>query len=424
MGVNEPYFDFGNFNAEITVPGNYVVWSTGVLQDPEKVFAPAILERYKASLTSDSVSLIIGMEDLAKNAVTAKNAWNTWIYSAGNVPDLSFALSDHYMWQSVSLVVDPSTKRRTVVNTAFDPGHKDFFDVNFYSKRTVEVMSKDFPGVPYPYPHITVFDGLDQMEYPMMVNDNPLESKAETIELTDHEIFHTFFPFYMGINQTKYAWMDEGWATIGEWYISPKIDSTLEDDYGMDRIKKSTGKDFDLPLIIPSTETKLSYYINAYPKPGLIYLYLKDMLGDELFRKAIQYYMAQWNGKHPIPWDFFNCVNKASGQNLDWFWKNWFYEWASMDLAIKNVAVKGTNYKVTVQNKGGRPVPIYLQVKFADGTRKTYHETAMKWKDGKTEFVITINEKKEVTRMKLKNLYVPDANDSDNDWGGNVRLKR
>ncbi|HEY6160987.1 MAG TPA: peptidase, partial [Bacteroidia bacterium] len=210
MGVNEPYFDFGNFNAEVTVPKDYVVWGTGVLQNPETVLAPNILERYKASLTSDSVSLVVGMEDLAKNAVTAKNAWNTWVFRAEDVPDFSFAISDHYVWQSVSTVVDPSTKRRTVINTAFNPEHTDFFDVNFFSRRTVEVMSNDFPGVPYPYPHITVFDGLDQMEYPMMVNDNPLESKAETVELTDHEIFHTFFPFYMGINQTKYAWMDEG----------------------------------------------------------------------------------------------------------------------------------------------------------------------------------------------------------------------
>ena len=88
-------------------------------------------------------------------------------------------------------------------------------------------MSYVFPKWPFPYPHITVFDGLDQMEYPMMVNDNPVESRAESITLTDHEMFHTMFPFYLGTNETKYAWMDEGWATIGEWLISPLIDLPL-----------------------------------------------------------------------------------------------------------------------------------------------------------------------------------------------------
>jgi hypothetical protein len=110
-------------------------------------------------------------------------------------------------------------------------------------------MSYRFPAWPYPYPHETVFDGLDQMEYPMMVNDNPLSDHAESVELTDHEIFHTMFPFYMGVNETKYAWMDEGWATIGEWLISPMIDSSLVDPYGVSAVEITAGRETDLPII-------------------------------------------------------------------------------------------------------------------------------------------------------------------------------
>src|SRR5258708_13950496 len=130
-------------------------------------------------------------------------------------------------------------------------------------------MSYKFQAWPYPYAHETVFDGLDQMEYPMMVNDNPLDKREDAIELTDHEIFHTMFPFYMGINETKYGWMDEGWATIGEWLISPIIDSSVVDEYTMSAIDKFSGFETDLPIMTLTTDlsTPLSNFLNSSDKP-------------------------------------------------------------------------------------------------------------------------------------------------------------
>ena len=415
LGNNESYFDFGNFNAEITVPKNYAVWATGELQNANEVFKEHIINKITASKNSDQPVFVIDSLDLEKNNVTIKNKWNTFKFKATNVLDFAFAVSDHYLWESSSMIIDSVSKRKATINTVFNKIHQDYFSVHSFSRKTVEVMSYDFPAVPYPYSHITVFDGLDQMEYPMMVNDNPVEDRAESIELTDHEIFHMLFPFYMGINQTKYAWMDEGWATIGEWYISPIIDSTLTDEYGLDRMKEISGSEDDVPLIIPATENKNSYFVNAYPKPALVYWYLKDMLGDDLFRKSIQQYMSDWNGKHPIPWDFFNSVNIASGQDLNWFWQKWFYDYGSIDLGIKTIAKKDSIYDVIVEMKGNKPVPIYLNVEFSDGTKKEFHHSAMIWKNGNKEFTFTINENKRISKLLLKNTYVPDVNEKDNE---------
>ena len=416
LGNNESYFDFGNFNAEITVPKNYVVWATGELQNASEVFKEGIVNKINLASSSEKIINVIDSIDLKNKNVTISNKWNTFKFKASNVPDFTFAISNHYIWQSSSMIVDATKNRKAIINTAFNQKHKDYFLVHNFSRKTVEVMSFDFPGVPYPYPHITVFDGLDQMEYPMMVNDNPSPNSEYCIELTDHEIFHTLFPFYMGTNQTKYAWMDEGWATIGEWYISPKIDSTLEDDYGVEAVRESSGRDWDVPLIINSTEMKQSYFVNAYPKPGLIYWYLKDMLGDELFRKSIQQYMNNWNGKHPIPWDFFNSVNVASSIDLNWFWKAWFYDFGSIDLAIKNVLKKDSGYEVTIEMKGTKPVPIYLNASFEDGTKKQFHQSAMAWKNGNKEFTVSINANKPISKIVLKNTYVPDVNEKDNSY--------
>jgi hypothetical protein len=337
VGSQEFYNDFCHFNAEITVPGDYQVWATGNLKNAEAVYNDKYVKLINQAGQSNEITDIVTEADLKTGDITKKNATNTWKFEADSVTDLALATSNHYIWKASSLVVDPKTGRRTRVDAVFNPAHKDYFEVINYARKTVEAMSYQFPKWPYPYPHETVFDGLDQMEYPMMVNDNPVERTEDAIELTDHEIFHTMFPFYMGINETKYAFMDEGWATIGEWLISPIIDTTILDPYGVDAVNMSAGTEQDAPIMtLTPGLTGIAKFTDNYPKPGLGYLYLKDLLGDELFTKALHNYISLWHGKHPMPYDFFNCINTGAGMNLNWFWKSWFFD-TGMPMYSKNI---------------------------------------------------------------------------------------
>src|SRR5690606_2768145 len=247
-----------------------------------------------------------------------------------------------------------------------------------------QTMSFDFPGISYPYSHLTVVDGLDQMEYPMMINDNPTSTRFDGITLTTHEIFHQYFPFLMCTNQSKYAFMDEGWATIGEWYISPLIDTTIVDDYGMPQTNRDMGQDWEVPIITPTTEISKSMYLNNYPKPALTFLYVWDMLGDSLFRKSLKHYIITWMDKSPSPWDFFFCMNEASGVNLNWFWKKWYYEFGYPDLSTAKAEKTYGGYKVTIISKGNNPVPINLYATLADGTELKQHRTVEVWKTQNT----------------------------------------
>jgi aminopeptidase N len=189
----------------------------------------------------------------------------------------------------------------------------------------------------------------------------------------------------MGINETKYAWMDEGWATIGEWLISPMIDSTIQNEYGMNSYNLNADYDFDMPVTTLSPQQNgAAYFLNAYAKPAMGYLYIKDMLGDELFTKALHYYIEQWQGKHPMPLDFFNCMNTGSGKNLNWFWKKWFYEPGSPDLAISGVKQSGKQTTVTVQMKGSKPVPVHITVYYKDGSTKKLHQSIGVWETSST----------------------------------------
>ena len=368
LGTQEFYNDFCDFTTSITVPADYVVWATGDLKNSKDIFKEKYQQRIEQAEREDGfINIIDSTERLER--ITRSETSNTWIFEAKHVTDAVFALSNHYMWQSSSLGVDKTTGRRTRVDAVFNPKHKDYFWVVGDARKTVESMSYRFPKWPYPYSHETVFDGLDQMEYPMMVNDNPLEDRSESIELTDHEIFHTMFPFYMGINETKYGWMDEGWATIGEWLISPMIDTTIVDEYGVAGYERAAGNEIDLPITTLTTQQYgTSMFINSYPKPAMGYLFVKDMLGDELFFKALHNYIRNWNGKHPMPYDFFYSMNEGCGKNLNWFWKRWFFDDGVPDLAISKVITKGKQRQIVVESKGTKPVPVDVTINYADGS--------------------------------------------------------
>jgi hypothetical protein len=415
-GSQEFYNDFCHFSVAITVPDNYVVWATGDLKNSNEVLSQKYIDRIAQSETGNAVVAIIDSADLSQADITIHHPVNTWKFEAAGVTDFVFATSNHYFWRASSVEVDAGSKRRTRVDVAFNPDHRDFYEVIDFARKTVDFMSYRLPKWPFPYPHETVFDGLDQMEYPMMVNDNPLDNRQESIELTDHEIFHTMFPFYMGTNETKYGWMDEGWATLGEWLLSPMIDSSIVDKYGITAYNKFAGKEEDLPIMTLSTQlTGRAFFENSYPKPGMGYLYVKDMLGDEAFFRGLHYYVGQWNGKHPAPLDFFYAMNQGSGKNMNWFWKRWFYDEGFPDLAIGPVKITGSSYEATIESIGTKPVPVDLTAFFQDGSSTTIHRDISCWEQGNRNIIVNFSSAKKLVKLTLGSLYVPDVNKNDNE---------
>ncbi|WP_457268365.1 M1 family metallopeptidase [Pedobacter sp. UYEF25] len=413
-GAEEFYNDFDHFKSEITVPKNFAVWATGDLLNANEVYQPQIVNKIKLAERVDSVVDVINDKELKQQLVTAQNASNTFKFEASNVTDFVFALSDHYLWKSTSLVVDSVTKRRTRVDAAFNSTHKDYYEVIDFARKTVHAMSYIFPKWPFPYQHETIFDGLDQMEYPMMVNDNPVENRTDAITLTDHEIFHTMFPFYMGINETKYGWMDEGWATIGEWTISSMIDSTIVDEYGIQPTAASSGSRNDTPIMTLTPNLSGSgAFTNSYPKPGLGYLYIKDYLGEVKFNVALHNYIKNWHGKHPMPFDFFYSINAGAGENLNWFWKRWFFDGGITDMAITAVNKTADGYSIAIENKSLKPLPVDLTLKYQNGDEEELHYTIAVWKNAE-KTIATIKTQKKLKKVVLGSAHVPDKNKHDN----------
>ena len=417
-GLAEFYNDFGDFDVSVTVPQNFVVWATGELQDPEQVLREKYSRRLQKAIASDAVVHIVDSTEAISGAVTIRRPENTWRFKACGVSDFAFALSDHYLWDATSLRVDQKSGRCVLIQSAYDKSSRNFFDVIHIARQAIDYMSRKMPGVPFPFPSETVFNGLDEMEYPMMVNEATFADSHYVVKLTSHEIFHSYFPFMMGINENKYAWMDEGWASFGDYRVVSAIDgpqyATL---YFHKSYKNRIGFDLDFPIFALSDYLKRPvYHHNSYVKPAAFLMILNDYLGQEQFLKAVHEYMRRWQGKHPMPYDFFFTLMDVTGQNLDWLIRPWFFKYGYYDLAIKNVRVQPRETIVTVENKGTYPAPVYLKASFTDGTEAESSLKADVWRDGVREVVIKLKNHGPPAKLELIDKTLIDADVSNNIW--------
>ncbi|GLB50167.1 M1 family metallopeptidase [Neptunitalea lumnitzerae] len=419
-GAQEFYNDFNDYTFSVTVPKDFIVWATGDLQNTDEVLQPKYAALLKESMTSDEVIKIADQEDLKAKNITVQNEVNTWKWSTQNITDIAIAVSDHYNWDAGSVVVDKKTGRRASVQAAYDEPSKDFKEMVGYGKHSLDWFSNNYPGVPYPFSKSTIVRGFADMEYPMMVNDSSFPTAEFTRFVVEHEIAHTYFPFYMGINETRFGFMDEGWATALEYLIGIEdlgVEKATQ-NFKRFRTERWAGDDSmeeDIPIIIPSSSlTGLAMGVNEYGKAAIGYLAVKDLLGDEMFTKALHGYMDRWNGKHPIPWDFFYSFNDISGENLNWFWDSWFFSHGYIDIAITNVEAKRKSVTVTLENLGGMPAPVDVLLTLKDGTEKVVHQTPRIWEEDITKSVITINDVKDVVKVSLDGGIWMDADTTNN----------
>jgi hypothetical protein len=414
-GTAEFYNDFGDFDAAITVPRNFVVWATGMLQNPNDVLNKKYADRLHTALTSDKIIHIIDSTECTSNQITQPNGKNIWRYKAKNVNDFAFAVSDHYLWDASSLVVDKNSSRRVLIDAAYNKHSRSFYKVAQIARQSINYMSNEIPGVPFPYPNETVFDGFQGMEYPMMATIKATDS-VYVVKVTSHEIFHSYFPFYMGTNESKYAWMDEGFASFGDYLIvSELLSPEAAYYYFLDSYRANAGYEVDVPIIINSKYiTPPMYHYNAYAKPAIFLYILKDLLGKDLFVQTLQEYMKRWNGKHPIPYDFFYTFNEVCGQNLNWLFKPWFFEFGYVDLAIKDVSYKNNKLEIVIEKIGLYPAPVDIVLYYKDGSRKNVKKPADVWKDGNQIINISLPEKGVIEKIELEQRLVPDADMSNN----------
>jgi hypothetical protein len=432
--------DFADFQVEVDAPRDFVVWATGTLQNPVEVLQPEVQRQLQASFSSDEVITLAQAADVKAGKVTARGERLVWKWRAEHVPDFAIALSNHYRWDAASTVVDPASGRRASVQAAYAEGATDFKPAVRTAQQTLRFASTVYPGVPYPYPKTTIVLGSADEEYPMMVNDSSnvgsawaaaLPENAFTGFVAAHEILHSWFPFYMGINEKRYPFMDEGWTTAFEYLrnrevMGPKVADTLFKAFRAAPLVPALSS-YELPIITPHDALWAQAPIfghNQYGKAALGYLALKDLMGDAAFRTALHTFMARWNGKRPLPWDMFNSFNDAGVGNHDWFFRNWFFSYNHMDLALDAVRSDGGVQTVAVRNPGGMAVPFDLVLAYADGSSERVHLTPSAWQADGRRTEVRIAGGKALRSVTLDTGIFVDANPADNVWTAEATERR
>ena len=412
-GNCEYYNEFGDYEVEVKAPKGYMLWSTGVLQNEKTIYKKDIINRIAQARESDKVIHITTAKDIEFANVLVEGDSLIWKFKAQSVPDFAFAMSKSYIWDATSA---ESGDRRVLINSVYKTTSNDFETVADVAQKSIKFYTNECPKIVFPYPQITIFNGAGGMEFPGMVNDGDSRDYTGTLFVTSHEIGHSYFPFNTGLNEQLYAWMDEGLIT----FFPRKIVGKYTDDSNyvafQDIIKsynKYAGSIWEMPLMIPSTNTGFSYRYQAYSRSSVAFYTLSEYLGADTFDLALQEFSRRWQQKHPTPYDFFNTFNEVAGEDLAWFWKPWFFELGYADLAIE----VSNDHMFTIVNKGGFPVPIHLTINLKNGKTETLDIPASVWKKGTKTFVVDFTDKEfTFKKLILDTKLTPDAFVEDNVW--------
>ena len=426
--------DFSDFNVEVNAPKDFLVWATGDLLNPGEVLQPGVAAKLKASQTSDKVMTLAEAAEVKAGKITARADRLAWKWQAANVPDFAIAISNQYRWEAASVVVDPATGRRTSVQAAYADSAIDFKPIVETARQVMTFASTKYPGVPYPWPKTTIVLGGADEEYPMMVNDASNVGNKDAAEYPEnaytgfvaaHEILHSWFPFYMGINEKRYPFMDEGWTTAFEYLRNVEVlgkadaDKLFKDMRVIRAGWPAATSGNELPIITPYDSMygrTPVFSFNQYGKAALGYLALKDLMGDAAFRKALHLFMDRWHGKRPLPWDMFASFNAAGVGNYNWFFNNWFFGYNYMDLGIGGARSEAGNHQVTVNNNGGMAMPFDLVLTYADGSSERVHRTPSVWRESSRTAVVTVTSAKALRSVAIDSGIFVDFYPGDNEW--------
>lgn len=347
LGQGEYTLPFGDYEVHITVPNDHVVASTGELQNPNAVLTSSQIKRLSDAKKANKPFFIVTPEEAKENQKGKPSGNKTWIFKAKQVRDFAWASSRKFIWDAMGVQIG----NRTVMAMSYYPNEANPLWEQYSTEsvaHTLRVYSKY--TIDYPYPvAISVNGPVGGMEYPMISFNGarPLEdgtyserTKYGLISVIIHEVGHNFFPMIINSDERQWTWMDEGLNTFVQYLAEVEWDRAYPTRRGPARfiVDYMKGEKAGLEPIMTNSESITQFGNNAYGKPATALNILREtVMGRKLFDFAFKEYARRWAFKHPNPADFFRTMEDASGVDLDWFWRGWFYTTDAVDMAIENV---------------------------------------------------------------------------------------
>ncbi len=388
-GQAEFALTFGNFVVKMTVPDDHIVGSTGECLNYSTVLTPTQMERFERATTSKEILEIVTLKEAKKTEKSKKSKGKkTWIFKADNVRDFAWTSSRKFIWDAIPHITEEG--KRVMCMSYYG---KEAYPIYrpFSTKavaKTLEVYSKY--TIPYPYPVAISVEAANGMEYPMICfNPGRAEDdgtytemeKNNAISTIIHEIGHNYFPMIINSDERQWSWMDEGLNSFVQFLTESEFDNNFDVWFGpttsvtgyMSQPKET------LEPIMTNGENLVDFFNNAYTKPAAGLNILREtVMGRELFDFAFKEYCRRWAFKSPTPADFFRTMEDASGVDLDWFWRGWFYSIDATDISLDSIKW----YKVDLETDPEKQDYVYkhkTEKPFDDISRRRNREGGMKF---------------------------------------------
>ena len=362
-GRGEFALTFGNFKVQMTVPADHIVGSTGECLNYPQTLSPTQYARWQKAQTAKQPVEIVTLAEAKENEKEKTDKKKTWLFTANNVRDFAWTSSRKYVWDAMPAFVEG----KKVMCMSFY-GKEAYNLYSRYSTKAVAHTIKTYSKftIPYPYPVAQSVEAANGMEYPMICfNYGRTEKDGTYSEATKygmlgviiHEVGHNFFPMIINSDERQWSWMDEGLNTFVEYLTEELYDNKFPARRGpawtiTDYMKLPKDQ---LEPIMTNSENIIGFGPNAYSKPATGLNILREtIMGRELFDYSFKEYARRWAFKHPTPADFFRTMEDASAEDLDWFWRGWFYSTDATDISLDSV--KFAKADVATQNYKGDTV--------------------------------------------------------------------
>jgi hypothetical protein len=455
-GRSEFALEFGDFTVNITTPEDHMLGATGVLMNENEVLTKKELKRLeKAKTTFDNPVLIRTQEEAEKIEKSRSKKTKTWKFYAENVRDYAFATSRKFIWDAMAVDINGKmVMAHSLYSKEANPLYGD------HSTRAVVQTLKTYSRYTFDYPYhkaISV-DGQMGMEYPQICfnpgrpdADGTYSDKVKysMIKVTIHEVGHNFFPMIVNSDERQWTWMDEGLNSYVEMLAELDYDKDfpITRGYPKNIVKYMAGDQSTIAPIMSKGDHVYEFGNNAYGKPATALWILREtIMGKELFDHAFRTYSQRWMFKHPTPADFFRTMEDASGVDLDWFWRGWFYTTDVTDIGIESVkkfyatnnasneavdfiedTSEGLNitkpktakdkyfYEITFNKPGGLVMPIIVAYTYDDGSTEKKIYPAQIWRYNDKKVTKAVYSDKQITKIVID----PDLETADVDVSNN-----
>lgn len=345
LGQGEFTLELGDYMVKITVPEDHVVAATGVLQNADDVLTPEQRQRWEQSKTSKKPVFIVTPEEAKANQAEKSTGTKTWVFHAQKVRDFAFATSRKFIWDAQLHNVEGNE----VMAMSYYPNEGEPLWSKYSTAsiiHTLNVYSRYTFAYPYPTA-ISVNGPVGGMEYPMICFNGPRpeedgtyssRTKYALISVIIHEVGHNYFPMIVNTDERQWTWMDEGINTFLQYLAEQEWEENYPSRRGEPAEIVSYMLSNDQVPIMTNSESIMQFGNNAYAKPATALNVLREtILGRELFDYSFKEYARRWQFKRPMPADFFRTMEDASGVDLDWFWRGWFYTTDHCDIALDKV---------------------------------------------------------------------------------------